>query len=242
MVWYDGNVLKYAYNTTPLGATQNNAGARKGINKDGWSDVTALLSGAGEYCKLVVDSQNGIHIAAYDSVNGGQLKYVYIADYKQPGQALKCTVDSYMDFGEHLTIDVARESATGAQIPYISYWDSVLEKPRLAYLADPATFYAASTTKKVRNGATDGKYTGTWEITVVPTANTVSFGEMNVGVWKTSGGVITDSKVGGVSKYEDSKKSTSVDGGFCYGNGSSNPVVGYVINFASYIETAQKKY
>lgn len=242
MVWYDGNGLKYAYNTTPLGATQNNAGARKGINKDGWSDVTALLSGAGEYCKLVVDSQNGIHIAAYDSVNGGQLKYVYIADYKQPGQALKCTVDSYMDFGEHLTIDVARESATGAQIPYISYWDSVLEKPRLAYLADPATFYAASTTKKVRNGATDGKYTGTWEITVVPTANTVSFGEMNVGVWKTSGGVITDSKVGGVSKYADSKKSTSVDGGFCYGNGSSNPVVGYVINFASYIETAQKKY
>ena len=182
------------------------------------------------------------NIAAYDSVNGGQLKYVYIADYKQPGQALKCTVDSYMDFGEHLTIDVARESATGAQIPYISYWDSVLEKPRLAYLADPATFYDASTTKKVRNGATDGKYTGTWEITVVPTANTVSFGEMNVGVWKTSGGVITDSKVGGVSKYADSKKSTSVDGGFCYGNGSSNPVVGYVINFASYIETAQKKY
>ena len=85
---------------------------KTGVNSTGWMALSEpLITGGGKYCQLKVAADDSIHIAAYDSVNGGQLKYVYIADYKQPGQALKCTVDSYMDFGEHLTIDVARESA-----------------------------------------------------------------------------------------------------------------------------------
>ena len=47
----------YSYNTNPTAATT-------GKNKTNCANASTLLTGAGEYCQIVVDSDDRIHIAA----------------------------------------------------------------------------------------------------------------------------------------------------------------------------------
>jgi len=118
--------------------------------------------------------------------------------------------------------------SAGNYVKAFTYINTVLysARPKLAYL-DSAT---------VEDGSIDEAYTGKWEITLVPTANKAPQDTVNVGLWKTSAGVITTSAA--------TANSNGTNWGRTYGNGTANPVLGYAIRESStkgYIETAQKR-
>ena len=228
MVWYDSqnSNLMYSYNTNPTVGTT-------GKNKTNWATAQTLLTGAGEYCQIVVDSDNHIHIAAYDSIRG-DLKYVYLSDYTGANKRT-CTVDSYLDLGENITLDVAKDE-NGNQVPHIGYWGAYPKKPRYAYLAKPELLTVENYTAGDLDGTKTDMYTGVWECTIVPTTSKAVQDRVNVGVWKDSDGTIKASKIG--------ESSASQYYGKCYGNGTSNAVLGYVTapnSTSGFIETAQLK-
>jgi len=239
MTWYDsinGNLM-FAYNNT----LPDNI--KTGVNSTGWMALSEpLITGGGKYCQLKVAADDSIHIAAYDS-SSGDLKYVYLPSYGQATLKKVCTVDSYNSIGKELTIDVASDGTY--QIPYIGYYGTTPKKPHYAYLYDPETFYGSSD-EKAFSGVVEDLYNGVWECTIVPTASTVTLDSanrrINVGVWKDEDGLLTDSKVSGTNKYTSSYAGTNA--GVCYGNGSSNGVLGYGVKYSSsedYVETAQKR-
>ena len=256
MVWYNGKDLLYSYNSDP-------STTHTGVTREGWTTPVPLLSNAGKYCQLVVDSDDNIHVAAWDSAKG-DLKYVYIPhanlENLSASNVISCTVDSYGTVGRELTIDVAKVGNN--QIPYIGYFANTPKKPRYAYIANPpATYSSASLT-----GAAAGDlYTGVWECTIAPTLKVNGTGEnatpsadknvvtldektrrINVGVWKNSG-VLAYSTTGttgengtkgtysGIISYTSSTNTTAdtTNGGKCYGNGSKNGVLAYGVRYTS---------
>ena len=212
MVWYDGKNLQFIYNTNPLNGLPTETSMTMSTN---WKteNTTTLLSNAGQYCQLVVDSADNIHVAAYAN---GDLKYVYIpkasdGTYTPDSSKKVCIVDSYKSVGTELTIDVAKEG--DYYIPHIGYCASSPRKPRYAYLADPATFYGTAGNTKAtiekRSGAVSDMYTGVWECGVVPLTSKLTETEeapfrVNVGVWKKDGerAWSTYTKTGNVITFE----------------------------------------
>ncbi len=244
IVWYDGNNLQFAYGVDPLGNVANDGKATDNKIKNGdagWVGTTQLISGGGEYCQLVVANDNSIHIAAYNS-SKSDLEYIYIpfdTENHLPNVSarIKCSVDTYLDIGEQLTIDVAE--VNGKQIPYIGYRGAYPELPRYAYLENSAKFYAA--TNAVTNGAVNNCYTGIWECMVVPSQSNVKDSrKISVGVWKYNGTEADDGRlaysttgekrgqVDGDNSYSSSTASATE--GYCYGNSSNNGVLAYVVS------------
>ena len=258
VVWHDGSNLQYAfrnytYNSNELNTVSGNAQKNIGTTTTEWT-VKKLTSG-GEYCQLVVASDDSIHIAAYDS-DSTNLKYIYIPTYN--GTPVVATVDSYGDVGTYLTIDVAKVGNN--QIPYIGYTAAEPEMPRYAYLANPPATYSSASLE----GASGEFCTGVWETTVVPTngvdENTVTGSsmltnrEISVGLWKNAGALAystTGEKKGtasGTISYTSSYANATTDddatAGICYGNGSKNGVLSYVVKKTAQTwnaETAQKR-
>lgn len=222
MVWYDSNAnaMWYGYNTTPSTkrvGTGQTAGA-------GWHMTKQILSGKanGYYCKVAVDAKKGVHIAAQDSASGS-VWYAYLASYAQDAATKICRVDSG-SVGKNLDLDVALASTGGNPVPYISYYAFSDKLPKYARLSKAGVW---------GDGIDDeGKYTETWDVGFVPTTSSVPQDNMNVGVWK-SAGVITNPTAG--NSYIDK------DSGMCYGNGTSNAILGYkrVDGIRGYVETAQ---
>ena len=264
MVWYNGKDLLYSYNSTP-------STTRTGVTREGWTPPVTLLSNAGKYCQLVVDSDDNIHVAAWDSAKG-DLKYVYIPhanlENLSASNVISCTVDSYGTVGRELTIDVAKVGNN--QIPYIGYFANTPKKPRYAYIANPPATYSSAS---LAGAAAGDLYTGVWECTIAPTLkvngtgpsadkNVVTLDEktrrINVGVWKYNGTAADNGKLAysttgtnrgtasGTIRYTSSTNTTAstTDGGKCYGNGSKNGVLAYGVRYTSQqdcVETAQKR-
>ena len=241
IVWYDAvaKALKYAYNTNPLDTSwQVTDNHYCGLNSKNWAGKKTIFTGAGEYCQVKVDSNGGIHIAAYDSVYG-DLKYAYLPSYSSTydEDTMSYTVDSYGNTGSHLVLDVGLDSNDNP-VPYITYWGSSM--PKLAYMTTAvADRY---------NGTLSDMFTGKWEAGYIPTSSKISDldqkylnnldNRINVALWKDRSGNITDS----VYKASNANQND----GKCYGNGTSNPVVGYSIlaegsTTDDRIETAQMK-
>ena len=265
MAWFDGTDLKYSYNNAFAGiyaGTDDTAfndkvkqATRVKASKEGWSPVKTLITEAGQYCQLAVGGDDSIHVVAYDEVNAN-LTYAYLPGYNE--DSVSCVVDSYLDTGTRLSLDVAAETVNGTTryIPHIGYWAAYPEKPRYAYLADPDAFLAA-TDDKDRAGALSDQFTGIWECGVVPSHSTVNEGKVNVGLWKAKVGTVEGSRV--ASNYGTFASGSSSVGtktnagnnnaktqtyGKCYGNTTDNAVLAYVIEKASscnYVETAQMR-
>ena len=263
ITWYDGTDLKfawaqYSYNNNLLTTANGLCGNQKTLT---WHSST-IMSGAGEYCKLAVDSNDGIHIAAYD---GEYLKYAYLNRHDDP-TPIVATVDS--NAGSNLTIDVAKVGNN--QIPYIGYTAAEPEMPRYAYLAnvpknDDGTEKTQSTWTASDIAGASGEFcTGVWETTVVPTTgvdgNTLLGSQMvtnrkiSLGLWKNAGALAystTGEKKGtasGIISYTSSYANATTDAdetaGICYGNGSKNGVLSYVVKQTAQtwnVETAQKR-
>ncbi|MEL3906751.1 MAG: Ig-like domain-containing protein [Treponema sp.] len=230
LIWFDetNRMLKYTYKTNPQ---NGNHASQSGNGSGNWKkpiDVFDKMN-VGEYCKIAVDKAGGIHIAAFDS-DSADLKYAYLSSYNA-ASFQTATVDSYGITGTHITLDVAYTAAAGKPVPYIGYYSASAGRSKLAYLVDTATGVSGSA-----QGTDDsGYFTGKWEVSVVPTARRVQQDNINVGVWKTAGGVIKNSVTGA--------NNSGTENGTVHGNGTDNPVLGYAIRQAmnGYIETAQKK-
>lgn len=237
-VWYDATdrCLRYSYNTTPTVDRNANTDAA------GWSTPETVFAGdmenAGEWCQVMVDKSGGIHIAAYDPISL-DLVYAYKSKY-QASVFETCIVDGYGVVGSNLTLDVAK-NAGGKWIPYIGYYATSCVKPKVAYIVD--------TSSNAPAGTIEDEVTKAWEISVIPTTNTIPLGsqgnnKMNVGVWKDKDSWQIKNSVTGDNTGSHSGHSY---GATCwdkvYGNGTANPIVGYAIKSASngYIETAQLK-
>ena len=241
-VWWDAHnsQLLYSYNMTPKSVVEKTY-----LQADtGWTKPVPIFeNGIGEYCKVCVDANEGVHITAYDGLNG-DVWYAYIPDFENTSNIKKCLVDSYGIIGTELNIDVAL--VNNNPVPYISYYAGSSARPKMAYWADSGSVLNAS------EGAIQDSYTGNWEITIIPTSSRVPEDHINIGVWKTSAGELTYStKDGGIPTESNIGVNTEniLPGvkqdsyGLIYGNGSKNPVLGYAITDGSngYIETAQMK-
>ena len=237
ITWYDTNArtLYYSCNTTPL--TNRNGTFNKADGTTGWSKPVAVFSTtdyyyAGEYCKIAVDKNGGIHIAAYDPVNL-DLVYAYASSYSS--SFTTCVVDSNGVVGSNLTLDVALEN--GKAIPFIGYYATSCIKPKYARLVGT-----------LGDGSVNDEVTGTWEISVVPTSSIIEMqsnqhNDINIGVWKDSG-VIKVSTTGTSETTNTASGYSSDSNGQIFGNGTKNPVLGYAIKYGSSgdtIETAQMK-
>lgn len=240
VVWYGSDrKLHYSYTTSsPMGRDDQ-------INGAGWSNPITVFSGdmenAGEYCKVAVDNNGGIHIAAYDPVNL-DLCYAYLDSYN--GSSFEtCVVDSNGVTGSNLTLDVAKDedSEDGNWIPYIGYYATSCIKPKYAYKVDTSSTAPA--------GSADDMFTQAWECMVVPTSSVIEMqsnqhNDINIAVWKDSSGVIKNSK-NGTNSHPTNNNGYSADAyGHVYGNGTSNPIMGYAIKSGASqntIETAQLK-
>ena len=245
-VWWDAenSQLLYSYNLTP---NSIEVGQYKQEDTK-WSTPVAVFgagNGIGEYCKVTVDANKGVHIAAYDGLNG-DLCYAYIPTFTNPAGAKTCIVDSYGIIGTELNIDVAMDE-NNKPVPYIGYYAGNCARPKIAYWAGTKDIASDS----FDGGAIDDVTTGEWEISIVPTSSKVSVDHVNVGVWKDSNGKINwSTKDGnepassniGTNTFKAGTGSTT-SYGTVWGNGTANPVLGYAITKGSsgYIETAQMK-
>jgi hypothetical protein len=240
VVWYDATSqqLLYSYNMAPTSIAVNT------YSGSGWSTPVAVFgssTGVGQYCKIAVDKNGGIHIAAYDQANA-DLVYAYASSYAVTASSgfSTCTVDSYSIAGSEITLDVALDSS-GNAIPYIGYYANACIRPKVAY--------KKTTTSNAPAGATDDVFTGSWEISVVPTTSSVPEDHINVGVWKSSGvlaksNAFTNTTTAGSNAATHTGSAYSaVNYGLIYGNGTSNPILGYQIKSGTsgYIETAQMR-
>lgn len=265
MVWYDSTARKlyYSCNKEPL----ENANGKS--DRSGWTtpvevfDQSSDMAKAGEYCKVAVDSNGGVHIAAYDPINL-DLVYAYLPKDKiettSQSDFRTCIVDSNGVVGSNLTLDVGKVSNQGNVVPYIGYYATSSIRPKIAYYVDKENSTEtelilgfASDAAKVADGSIDDEFTGSWECSIVPTDSTVEMqsnqhNDIGIGLWK-DGGVIVDSNspkyTTGISATNNTMKGyDSVSNGNVYGNGTKNAVLGYAIKHGSIgdnIETAQMR-
>jgi hypothetical protein len=228
LAWYDSNARKlmFSYNTDP----QNLVGSTTQ-----WQDNRCVIDDAGGwYVKMAVDSDGGIHLAYY-TASGGDLKYAYLSSYSDTSPDV-VTVDSYLSVGTYCTIDVGKDGS-GHQVPYISYFmganSGTSGSTRVAYRTD----FTSATFEGVDSSSF---YTGKWEIETIPTSKTPSESQVSVGLSKDSSGLIQVFPTGTDSTHAETNTYAVSDSTRVYGNGTTNPVVGYACD-ENIIEMAQKK-
>lgn len=144
LVYYrtSDNQLVYCYNDTPT-------------NSATWSPPQSLASlVGGNYVKMVVDSANRVHIAYYDSYNGG-VKYILIPTYNAPATNTQVVVDNYLTAGDKLSLAV-----DGNGKPFISY-KGVGNTAKVAWLSGSLASLADGVDAQKR-------LTGAWEVQVIP--------------------------------------------------------------------------
>lgn len=241
MAWYDSGSgrLALSYNESPRTAQTTLAGGTAT-----WQNNSYYVSNenirAGTYVSMAVDNKNGIHLAYY-SATGGDLYYSYISDPKTKTVTKTVIVDSYGSVGTYPMIDVAKDSENGNFIPYISFrCESNSDTTASVKIAYPVNWDEDG---NVLNGVDSyDRYTGNWEVSVVPTDNTPLTDYTNIGMNKDpSSGVKTVFATGNdISKAWAATFAVS-DSTTVYGNGTSNPVVSYAVSENGVLEMAQKK-
>lgn len=240
VVWYDAisNSCKYSYITDPITNWNTLKGNTTALN---WSTPQTIFTEGGEYCHIVSDKNNHLHIAAY--AGNSDVMYAYLDTYTS--DASTATVDNSNSVGEHLTLDVGVNSK-GNSIPYIGYYTGAIKKPKYAYLVDPTVEDSTASFTQVADGAdTNELFTGAWEVVTVPTPSTMTTNredKVNVGLWKSSG-VITNSTSGTSSKANTINGYSSTNWSKTWGNGTANGVLGYQVTTGTgtCLETAQMR-
>lgn len=228
VVWYDEG------NRTLKMASVSLSEILSGINGKSWAAKTISKKG-GQYIQMAIDSEDGIHLA-YMSNSGADLYYAYMPSYES-SSITEILVDSKNDVGDNCSIDVGRKDESSPWIPVISYKSNEGTKTKIAY---PVVFENG----KPKDGATSGGFfTGYWSVSMLPTENKSTNDQINVGLNKDwSNGVIHEfeKRADDTSSYTPKGPYAICSSGILYGNGTSNPVVGYAISSGS-IEMAQKK-
>ena len=227
IVWYDGTKLMYTYR---YGTKDDTNASSEGVTGK-WSVPLEIFPESGISPAITVAKNGSIHIAAYNKLDGA-LMYAYLPRYNcTQAQVKTCIVDNYMIVGDKVSIDTV-DDGSGNAIPYISYYMTSMQKPKVAYLVDPTA------TDKAPAGVDDQDlFTGSWEITMIPTTSDVNEDRINIGLWKNA--------TTGVIRASTSSKTVSngTSTGIVVGNKTAHPIIGYAttLGTANYIETAQMK-
>ncbi|MBR5032778.1 MAG: hypothetical protein IKX70_03850 [Treponema sp.] len=249
--WYDSLNEKwyYSYKKNPYTDNDMPTNPVAEPTSGNWRKPIELASKAGENCQIVVDKVGGIHIAAYDTVDAN-LIYAYLSSYDDATPQV-VTVDSYAFTGTNIRLDTAVSDDGNYIIPYIGYYMSSIQKPKMAYLPGVVS---SSTTKATREAVTisagadeSEAVTGLWETTVLPTSSRIAdnyaYCYINIGLWKDESTgkakIMSGTDVAYTNKSGIDKENTST----VYGNGTANPVLAYAtrIGTRGHLETAQKK-
>jgi len=252
--WYDASSVKwyYSYKKNPCNDNDMGAGSTDGY----WHSPILLASNAGENCQIAVDAKGGIHIASYETANA-DLLYAYLSSYDDSTPQV-VTVDSYAFTGTNIRLDVAISDDGNYVVPYIGYYMSSSQKPKMAYLKNiiSASSIAATREAVIIPAGVDSLEVNTskWEASLIPTtsryADNYNYSYVNVGVWKDENGKIKAPAAGNssdkTSSYENIAVADTIAGcdvGYVYGNGTANPVLGYAtrVGTRGHIETAQMK-
>ena len=250
--WYDGInknlVLSYDTPSDSDQAKENN------MYKGNWQTNAEVASTrGGNFCRMAIDADDGIHIAHYDST-GADLLYTYVPvknHIPQIAKAVTVTVDSFLSVGTWCTIDVAKEydsvNNRYNHVPQIGYFvpacESTSASARVAY---PVKF--DSNGYPVYAGTEDDMFTGNWEVTTVPTEGIPIINRVNVGLYKTKvgevEGVLTAIPTGGTNRKKtktvDKPSYPVSDSTTVFGNGTLNPAVVYCLD-DGIVQLAQKK-
>jgi hypothetical protein len=243
IVWYDGSDLMYTYR---YGTKDDTDCSFAGV-ADKWSEPQVIFEGVGQYCTIKVDKNKGIHIAGY-SRSGADLYYAYMPAYNDYAHLQTALVDSYSQVGKYISLDTAlvlREGTTNQYnvVPYITYYgDGYNGLPKLAYLPGGIN----RTSPDVPDGATDedDMFTGSWEVSVIPTSSEVNEDNMNIALWKdATTGALTNSTKPANGYTEPNITAAGTNTATWYGNGTSKFVLGYGItaNATGFIEIGQMK-
>ncbi|MBO7638618.1 MAG: hypothetical protein J6S91_06535, partial [Treponema sp.] len=241
-VWYDGTNCLYAYNDNPTSGLDNGSAG-------GWKGNKVIFTEGGEHCTVKLDSDGGVHIAAYVD---GCLRYAHLssvdAAYSEATDSVK--VDSFTITGERINLDVGKD-ASGNVIPYISYFNGTARLPSVARLLVPEN--GVVNYKAQGTGTIDGEdmFTGNWEVSLVPSPMTLTtnyYDKVNIGLWKQNGSIVTakDSRftvTGGEAGKSSADNSSGTTNGSIYGNGTAYPIMGYAVesNSGTNLETAQMR-
>ncbi len=240
MAWYDSAYgrLALSYNKSPRDAQTTLAAGTAA-----WQDNSYYVSNenirAGTYVSMAVDNDDGVHLTYY-SATGGDLYYSYIRAPKTKTVTKTVIVDSYGSVGTYPMIDVAKDPEKDNFIPYISFrCESNSDTTASVKIAYPVNWDEDG---NVLNGVDSyDRYTGNWEVSVVPTDNTPLTDYTNIGMKKDSFGVKNVFATGtDISKAWSATFAVS-DSTIVYGNGTSNPVVSYAVSENGVLEMAQKK-
>ena len=247
LCWYDADAkrLVVSYDTPKDADAKDDTGM---CNGNWQTNASYIGNKGGMYCRMAIDADDGIHIAHYDYL-GANLLYTYIpstGSVPQLSSARTFVVDSYLSVGTWCTIDVAKESNGAAgynYVPQIGYFTPACEdSTAAARIAKAAKFDENGL--PLFNGAENDKYTGAWEISVVPTEHIPIIDRVNVGMYKNADGVLQAIPTGGTNRITVSpvnKPGYPVsDSTTVYGNGTTNPAVLYCLDDGP-VELAQKK-
>lgn len=242
LVWYDAvnQALYYTYHDDPTNIGKVSATGM--YDNSGWATPIAVFEGtdyeeSGQFCKVAVDANGGVHIAGYDPLDL-DLSYAYLApgDVKSTVNKFKtCVVDSYGVVGSNLTLDV--EIKNSQPVPHIGYYSEESSLPKYAKLLEPAKMIGG----RNFDGSVNDEVTGNWEITTIPTASEIEmcsmqYNSINVALWKNASGVAQVMNSAGTASSSSNTSAT------VYGNGTANPVFGYSTVYdmtGDHIETAQ---
>ncbi len=245
--WYDATASKWWYSYKVNPCNDNDLSATQGDGR--WKTPIMLKANAGESCQIAVDKAGGIHIASYDGENA-DLLYAYLSSYDDTTPQV-VTVDSYAFTGTNIRLDTAVSDDGNYIVPYIGYYMSSTQKPKMAYLPD---VISSSTTKATREAKTikagvdeNDAVTGSWESTLIPTSSRVAdnyaYCYINIGLYKdtTTGKAKVMSGTDVAYTNTDGLKSENTSK--TYGNGTANPVLAYAtrVGTRGHLETAQKK-
>jgi hypothetical protein len=241
IVWYDtmSRQLMLSYNNTPNTYTENFAG---GNWSNTWVNNTRVIdANGGQNVKMAIDSDGGIHLAYYNT-NAGDLKYAYLASVTAAPQTV--VVDSFLAVGARCTIDVAKVGTV--QVPHISYQMNALSGTPAAAKYAYRVAYTDNNMLPVPAGTDSGdRYTGSWEITSIPTDRTPIDDQINVGVHKVWNGDGRGDQLAIPDGTDVSVAETNAfpvsDSTIIYGNGTMNAVVAYAVEEDGVLEMAQKK-
>ncbi|WP_178843938.1 hypothetical protein [uncultured Treponema sp.] len=258
-VFTDGQNLYYTYKINPATDYDLGEGGKYGSTSNGtsftnsgyWSEPKTIFTGGGKYCSIKADALGGIHIAAFDDKVNQDLKYAYLEHYwsNYSEDTDSVIVDGYGITGTHVNIDVQLEIVGSGYkaVPYISYYNDSTCLTKLAYLLPQKD--GESITMNYRLSGVDDydRYTGNWEVIIIPTENEIQQDNTSIGLWKQ----ISTGNIGKVYPSDDADikaqagKTTTPTAktGECYGNGTINPVIAYGITDGAQgkIEIAQLK-
>ena len=226
-VWFTGTDLKYSHKVGPC--SDNDLSKTHGNGY--WSEPETLLTNGGKYCKVKVDANGGVHVAAYDgSVNG--VTYFYKPSYT--GTTTKVVLDASSGQCDEIFLDVALNSSNKA-VPAISYYSNGKIK-----MAQYSTGITGVPAQSWENSA----FTGNWDVCYVPTSATFTKADrVNVAIPKNTRGIMEAVKVSGTTAEFTAQGRRG--SGTVGGNGTTNAILGYAIynqaETQGYIEIAQRK-